>query len=523
MAMLQRMIARLQGLAGWRRYLAAAILGILLAASHAPLYLWPLALASFVVLMLLLDGEKTRGWRGFFTAYAFAYAYFVAGLYWIGIAFFVDAERFALLLPLPVLGLPLLMALYPAAGVWLAWRLAGDSRAWRMLLFAAGWTLGELVRAVAMTGFPWNLIAYVWADWPAAMQSVAFIGSHGLGALTLLACAGIALALHPQTARRAGLAALLLPLGLALVIAAGAARLPSQPAETVPDLRLRLVQPSIPQTLRWRDELRQKNVERHIALSLLPDDQAPTHIIWPETAIPYLLDEAEVLRQSLARLVPPGGALISGAIRRSIDGDGKLTLYNSLFALNGAGEIAGRYDKIHLVPFGEYLPFRRFLAPLGLDALAVGNVDFSSGVPDTALPLPGLPPARVLICYEAIFPAEMVLDDGSRPGFLLNITNDSWFGQSTGPYHHFAASRMRGVEQGLALVRAANNGISAIVDPYGRILSRLGLNDVGVVDGPLPAALAPTWYARWSDKPATLFCAALLLLGWASGRRRVKH
>lgn len=515
-------IAGLRALAGWRRYVFAALLGLLTAASHAPLYLWPVALAAFVMLFLLADTDE-RGWRCFFTFYAFAYAYFVAGLYWIGIAFFVDAERFALLLPLPVLGLPLLTALYPAAGLWLVWRLAGDSRIARLLLAAAGWTLAEWLRGWAMTGFPWNLIAYVWADWPAAMQSTAFIGSHGLGLLTLLASGGIALSLDSRNRRAARLAALLLPLGLGLVIAAGAARLPEGPAATLPDVRLRLVQPSIPQTLRWRDELRQKNVEQHINLSLRPAGQPPTHVIWPETAIPYLLDEADLLRQALARIVPPGGALISGGIRRSIGSDNQLTLYNSMFALNGAGEIAARYDKVHLVPFGEYLPFRRFLAPVGLDALAVGSVDFSPGETDAALPLPGLPPARILICYEAIFPAEMVPGDGSRPGFLLNITNDSWFGQSTGPYHHFAASRMRGVEQGLALVRAANNGVSAIVDPYGRVLAQLGLNEVGVVDGPLAEALPPTLYAGWGDRPVLLFCAALLLLGWVARRRRSGH
>lgn len=522
MMLLAKPIAGLQGLAGWRRYLLAAALGALLAACHAPLYLWPVALLCLVLLQLMLS-ECGRGWRCFFTIYAFAYAYFVAGLYWIGIAFFVDAERFAPLLPLPVLGLPLLMALYPAAGVWLACRLAGSSRTWRVLLFAAGWTLGELVRAFAMTGFPWNLVAYVWADWPAAMQSTAWIGSHGLGLLMLLACSGIALALQPVSAAKAKLAALLLPLALALVIGAGAARLPEGPMESEPGIRLRLVQPSIPQTLRWVDEMRQKNLEQHIQLSLRPAELAPTHIIWPETAIPYLLDEAEALRQALARLVPPGGALISGGIRRSFDTENRLTLYNSMFALDRTGAIAARYDKIHLVPFGEYLPFRNLLAPLGLDKLAVGAVDFSPGKAEPALPLPGLPEARVLICYEAIFPDEMVPDDGSRPGFLLNITNDSWFGQSTGPYHHFAASRMRAVEQGLPLVRAANNGISAIVDPYGRVLARLGLNDVGVVDGPMPAALPSTLYARWSDWPVWLFAAAWLLLGWRRARHAPNH
>jgi apolipoprotein N-acyltransferase len=518
MMRLHHFLTRLRDLAGWRRALLAALLGALCAAAQAPLYLWPLAFVAFIALLLINGGKP--GWRSFFTIYAFVYGYFVAGLYWIGISFFVDAERFALLVPLPVLGLPLLLALFPAGGAWIAQRLAGRSEIYRILLFPVGWTLGEWLRSFVLTGFPWNLIGYIWGDWPAAMQSAAVFGSHGLGALTLFAAAGLTLLIRPGTSRRVRIAALTLPAALIVSIAAGGLRLIQAEPETVAGVQLRLVQPSLPQTLKWRDELRQKNLQQHVDLSVAPAEKAPTHIIWPETAIPYLLDESDVLRTSLARLAPPGGALIAGSIRRSFDAEQKLAVYNSLFALDEAGEIQARYDKLHLVPFGEYLPFRRWLAPLGLDALAVGSVDFSDGGPASPVAIPGLPSSRVLICYEAIFPAEIVPRGEARPGLLLNITNDAWFGYSSGPYQHFAASRFRAVEQGLPLARAANNGVSAIVDSYGRVIARLDLDEVGTVDGPLPVALPPTPYAGWGDWPVVLFSMALLLFAALLGRRQ---
>lgn len=520
MSPFHKAIARLQSLAGWRRYLAALLLGALCAAGQAPLYLWPLSIAGFVALLLMNEGGS-RGRRGLLTIYAFAYGYFLAGLYWVGISFFVDAERFALLLPLPVLGLPLLLAVFPAAGAWAAQRLAGASSVHRLLLLPAGWTLGEWLRSFVLTGFPWNLIAYIWGDWPAAMQTVAIFGSHGLGLLTLLAAAGVALLLLPGMPRRVRIAALTLPLALAVSIGAGMLRLSQASEATVPGVQLRLVQPSVPQTLKWRDDLRRKHLQQHVDLSLTPAAVAPTHIVWPETAIPYLIDEAPDLRQALGRLVPAGGALIAGGIRRSFDQSQQLTLYNSLFALDQTGQIAARYDKQHLVPFGEYLPFRSWLQLLGLDKLAVGAVDFSNGGKAAALAMPGLGQVRALICYEAIFPAEIATGEAARPDLLLNVTNDAWFGRSSGPYQHFAAARFRSVEQGLPLVRAANNGVSAIVDSYGRVVARLDLNAVGVVDGPLPAPAARRPFYAWlGDLPVLAFSALLLLFGWYFSRRR---
>lgn len=521
---LHTVLSAWQGLRGWRRYSAALLLGILLAAAQAPLSLWPLAFVSFVLLLHLDDGgsDATARRRSFFTLFAFCYGYFVAGHYWIGISFFVDAEKYALLLPLPVLGLPIVLAVFPASGAWLTWLIARGHRPAYMLLMPFGWLVGEWLRGRVATGFPWNLVGYVWGDWPAAMQLAAYIGAQGLGLLTMLAASGIALVM---LGRRV---ALVLPLVFAIAGALASLRVPADIA-MLPDVRLRLVQPSIAQTLKWQDGLRQQHLQQHVALSLQPAETPLTHVIWPETAIPYLLDEEPGLRDALAKRLAPGTVLITGAPRREVRSQTPrdVAIYNSIFALGSNAEIAARYDKVHLVPFGEYLPFRALLKPLGLDAVAAGAVDFSFGRDMSPIAIPGLPFARVLICYEAIFADEsMQRFDGSQPvaGLLLNLTNDAWFGTSSGPYQHFVAAKFRAVEQGLPLARAANNGISAIVDPYGRVTVQLGLNEIGVIDGGLPAAIAQRpLYARIGDSPLLALAIVILIAAFVAARRAPKH
>jgi apolipoprotein N-acyltransferase len=217
-----------------------------------------------------------------------------------------------------------------------------------------------------------------------------------------------------------------------------------------------------------------------------------THIIWSETAITYSLANDSALRRALARIVPPGGLLLSGAMRRSGNG-GQMRIWNSLHALNPSGQIRGTYDKFHLVPFGEYVPFRSLFS---FSKLTQGRTDFSSGPGLRTLELAGLPPVGPLICYEVIFPGR-VTEPGKRPAWLLNVTNDAWFGTSSGPYQHFASVRLRTVEEGLPAVRVANTGISAVIDSYGRVLDRLGLNRAGVIDSPLPRpAEVRTLYSR---------------------------
>jgi len=237
-------------------------------------------------------------------------------------------------------------------------------------------------------------------------------------------------------------------------------------------------------------------------------------VIWPETAVPYYLSDSSELRVALSKLVPPDGLLISGALRRSVDSTNRPQLWNSLHALAPDASLVATYDKHHLVPFGEYVPLRNVL---GLSKLVHGDVDYSSGPGPRTLLLPGLPPMSPLICYEGIFPGD-VIDSANRPEWLLNVTNDGWFGNTAGPYQHFQAARLRAIEEGLPLVRAANTGISAVVDAHGRIVGKLALGTEGVLDAALPKALDYlTPYARVGD---TIILAVLALCGGIIALRR---
>ena len=508
---------RLKALRGWRRAVAALLAGASLAAAQAPLHVVPAAAIAFTALVWLLDGAPTRR-VVLLTAWAFAYGFFVAGLYWTGISFFVDAERFAWLVPFPVLGLPALLAVFPGFGVALAWWWRPNGLA-RLFAVAVGWSAGEFGRSHLLTGFPWNLVGYVWTPVDATLQSVAVLGVHGLGLLTVL-LAALPAALADAGRRRQGAYWLSgMALLFAAMTAAGAARLVSATAAEVPGVRLRLVQAGIDQYQKWQDDKRLQNLRRHVELSRRPGFDRVTHLIWPETAVPYFLDLEPGLRAELGGIVPNGGLLLTGAPRRTAPDRQPFQIWNSLQALDSTGRIAGTYDKRHLVPFGEYLPFRSLFGRLGIEKLTHGSVDFSSGNGAVVVSWPGLPPTRPLICYEGVFPEELAAAHEPRAAWLLNVTNDGWFGRSSGPYQHFAMTRVRAIEQGVPLVRAANTGISAIVDPYGRTVTRLDLGAIGVVDGPLPQAIDPPPYVRLGDWPAAGLWLLLVGLAWRSGRR----
>ncbi|MGH6719912.1 MAG: apolipoprotein N-acyltransferase, partial [Alphaproteobacteria bacterium] len=276
---------------------------------------------------------------------------------------------------------------------------------------------------------------------------------------------------------------------------------------------LRIEQGNVAQHHPWRSELRQAHLARYGALSQNAPGPRPRLLIWPESAVPYFLDEEPGLRATLGALVAPGGAFVSGVVRRRVD-DGTLgAVWNSVMAVDDAGEVIAGYDKAHLVPFGEFMPLR---ALIPFRKLTEGSLDFSAGPGRVTWRLPGVPAVSPLVCYEAIFPGAVTRPDDradDRPEWLLNVTNDAWFGASAGPYQHLAAARLRAVEEGLPLVRAANTGISVVTDPYGRVVAGLGLGEDGVIDAVLPAALAaPTLYARAGD--LVLLPLAVAILGF---------
>jgi apolipoprotein N-acyltransferase len=305
---------------------------------------------------------------------------------------------------------------------------------------------------------------------------------------------------------------------LAAVWIAGAVRLSAAETTDVRGVRLRIVQPAIPQAEKMSRAKAGEHFERLLRLSSLPAREAVTDIIWPETAVPFTLN-ADTAR-AIGAIAPHDGLVITGAVVASQPPGEMEKVWNSVVAISGSGDIVGKYDKFHLVPFGEYMPMRDYLP---LDAVAAGPGDFSVGTGPRTLALPGLPAVSPLVCYEAIFPGAVVTSR-ARPSWLLNVTNDAWFGQSAGPYQHFAIAKTRAVEEGLPLVRAANTGISAVVDPYGRVLAQLGLGEEGVLDSPLPApAPGLTLYAQYGDSVPGGLIVLMALVAWALPDRRVSN
>lgn len=516
--------ARVGALTGWRRRGLALLLGALATLALPPVHAVPILLVAFTGLVWLMDGAR-RVREAFWLGWWFGLGHFAAGIYWVASALLTDPLRFGWMIPPVVGGLAAILALFPAlavAGTRAAGGPGGAAGPARILFLAALWVGLEWLRGWIFSGFPWNLLGYVWAFSDAMNQLAALTGAWGLSLVTVVAAAMPAVLGDWRPDARAGrrlrqgfgciAAAALL---LAAIWAGGAWRLAGAGAATVPDIRLRIVQAAIDPALKNNSSLREANLGRHLALTMdTPGFDRITHVIWPETAVQFLIDHDTEVREAVASAVPPGGLLLTGAPRGEIE-DGRLTqVWNSLVALDGAAEIVGTFDKFHLVPLGEYVPLRDFL-PF-IDKVTPGALDFSAGPGPVTLRLPGLPPVGPLICYEVIFPGHVV-DADDRPSWLLNLTNDAWFGVTSGPYQHFASARMRAVEEGLPLVRAANTGISGVIDGYGRVIARLGLGQAGVLDADLPQAPSGlTVFARWGETmlalilAATVFLAALL-------------
>jgi len=524
----QGMLARVAGwadglrhLSGWRRAGFLTLLGALAATGHAPIHAVPLTAVALIVLVWMLDGDAALGEqrlrRTFFTGWWFGFGYFLAGLYWIVLSFLVVSPALGAVSPLAALGLSAGFAIF--AGLTALIHIAPGIRGpGRVLWFAVAWTAMEWLRGTILTGFPWNLAAYLWPGIVIG-QAGAWLGAYGLSLVTVAILVGPSAFLTPghgglRPDRTAGIAATLAAcVVLTLLATAGLARLNGAgPTEYVPDVRLRLVQPSIPQHEKWKAEFRARNFRAYLDMTRQDGFADITHVIWPETAAAMFLAEHPEALQAIADVTPPGGVVITGTVQREITASGR-RLFNSLYAVDPQGRIVASYDKVHLVPFGEYMPLSSIL-PFG--KITGGGANFSSGPGLRVLNLPGLPPASPLICYEIIFPGEVVAPAAPgrpEPRWLLNLTNDAWFGTSSGPYQHLAAARMRAIEQGLPLVRAANTGVSAIIDSYGRTVASIGLEAVGVVDAGLPAAPDDqTAFARWGYWPGAIVLALVLAI-----------
>jgi len=497
----------------WRRLGVAMLAGAAMTLGQPPISLpWALFLALPVLVWLIDTAPGLRaaalvGWGA-------GFGYFVTGLYWIGYAFLVDAEQFAWLMPFAVTLLPAFLGLFWAAAFAAARRIWPQGRWWRVFALAACVTLVEYARSHVLTGFPWGLPGYVWVETP-VMQAASWAGPFGMTFLTL-ALPPLVLIGVVERRRIAGLIALA---GLAALWAAGEARL--RPADDsgagpVPRPVLRVVQPNAEQKLKWEPDQAKVFYARLLAATAAPPDPAlgpPAAVIWPETSVTFL-PAYEPERRAEIAAAAGGAPVILGALygERRDDGD---RWFNSLMAILPDGSLGPRYDKHHLVPFGEYMPYQDILGLIGLRQL-VGQGGFAPGPEPRVMEVPGLPPFSPLICYEMIFPSKVV-PAGQRPGWLLQVTNDGWFGPFGGPQQHLAQARIRAIEQGLPVVRAANTGISAAIDANGRVLAQIPLQTDGFRDFRLPGALPPTLYARFGDVPAM---SLVVLVFFLCTRRR---
>jgi apolipoprotein N-acyltransferase len=508
---------------GWRRAAIAFVVGAASVLTLAPFEVWPAGFLTFPVLVWLLDGAAGGRYGKLGTAavigWWFGFGYFLAGLYWVGYAFLVDAATFGWLLPIAVISLPAGLALFPAAGLAIA-RLLWTRGPMRLLALAIGLTVSEWLRSFVLTGFPWNALGYMLTGPLVLAQSAAVFGLWGLTFLAVAIFASPAILADDRLDSRRPW----LPLALSCVILValgvfGAWRLAANPTQFVPGVHLRIMQPNLQQDVKFRYSAKQQVLDRYLALSDRSTGPASagirdvTHLIWPESAFPFFLTREPDALAQIAALLPKGTVLITGAVRAPADaGKGRISrAYNSVYVIDGSGSILSVYDKIHLVPFGEYLPFQSLLERLGLMQLTKVQGGFIPGHRRHRIDLPGAPPMLPLICYEAIFPDEAV-PPGERPGWLVNVTNDGWFGLSTGPHQHLQQARLLAIEQGLPLVRSANTGISAVIDPAGRIVTSLPLGTEGVLDSGLPRSLTSTPFIRVGNELIGFIIALALIL-----------
>lgn len=511
------LIARRTGRLDKRAFVSPILafpLGALSATVFAPLHFFFAGIVAFGGLLYLLDRAGRTG-ASFLVGWSFGFGSFLVGLHWITEAFEVY-PRFAPLAWPSLIALSASLALFPAFATTLAHLVSGRGRhPLSAAALAACWSIGEWLRSTVPTGFPWNISGYAWGFSDAALQSASVFGIYGLGLAALLVWTLPAMALRDRRASPVLVAA---TIGVA-IWGWGESRLSRAEPNDASPVRVRVVQPNIAQDIKWsvaeRDRILAKLIDLSRAAS--PSGSPPTHIVWPESAVPYLLEERPDILEAIARAAPPNGALILGAVRGTRTEDGRPAFLNSVLVVTAGDGIVAAYDKVRLVPFGEYQPFRWLFDEL--PKLTVGDVDFVPGTRRRTLDVPGMARAWPAICYEAAFPDRP--EAGQDRAWMLAVTNDAWFGTSWGPYQHLLAARVRAIELGIPLVRSANSGISAVTDAYGRVLSALPLDRDGYIDVDLPGQTPqPTLYRALGELPYAITLTGLLFAIGLRGRPR---
>ena len=519
---------------GWRRVIILFLLGASSVLALPPIFFVFSLIPAFIGLVWLLDGstpnkgEKST-WNfkrvlcdsAFATGWWFGVGYFAVGLYWVTFSLLVEADKFGWMVPIVIFFLSAVFAIYIGLVTLISHSLAepGPSRVIYLIIF---WVFFEWVRSWLFTGFPWNLLGTVWAFNEPMIQFSSIFGVLGLSLVTVTVASIFSFLGYANKSIRFKIISIATPIILLIVIwTGGFLRLLAVETRFVDNVVLRLVQPNIRQKDKWIPELRGKHINNLIELSQAPlkmgSFDRPTHIIWPETATPFVLEDNYPALRTIASIIPQEGALLTGSPRRKVLDNNTVKLWNSIHVVTRDAKISSTYNKSHLVPFGEYIPLRKYFDKFfSFIKLTSGRVDFSRGSGQKTMIIPGVPPASPLICYEVIFSGQVTpkLSMGNvNPEWLLNVTNDAWFGASSGPYQHLAAAQLRAVEEGLPLVRVANTGISAIIDGYGRTIRESKLNDRTHIDSHLPTkTLSKTVFSEFRDVGVFLLIIILVVL-----------
>ncbi|SFA97127.1 apolipoprotein N-acyltransferase [Rhizobium sp. NFR07] len=520
---MERLAGRVMLLSGMPRVALAFIAGAVGAFALPPFGFFAALFVSFTLLVWLIDGStgnpaggvSSRLRSAFFIGWLFGFGYFVASLWWLGNALLVEADDFAWALPLAVLGVPAVLALFYGLAAALA-RILWSDGIGRIAALAAAFGVAEWLRGFVLTGFPWNAVGYGAMPTPLMMQSAVVIGIFGVSVLAVFVFSAPAL-LGTGKGKVAGLglAALLLMAHFSY----GAWRLHGADAalEAAAGERktVRLVQPLIDQAQKLDNTNRAEIFEEHLRLSALPPEgegKRPDIIVWPETSVPFILTENPDALARIADVLQDGQVLIAGAVRSENAGAGMAPrFYNSIYVIDSDGQIISAADKVHLVPFGEYVPYENLLKSMGVtDAIAMPG-GFTAAPTRSLLTLPGGALFYPLVCYEAIFPNE-ISQDVERAAALLNVTNDGWFGATPGPHQHFQQARLRAVETGLFLIRGANTGISAVVDPFGRVVNGLSYNQKGVIDATIGGGISGNWAGETKQRNFWLLVLAMSVI-----------
>ena len=483
--------------------------GWLAVAALPPYYAFPVLFISFSLLLWLIQNSATKG-MAFKSGYYFGFAFFAFGLIWINNALLLDAKAFGWLVPIVFLASGFFFGLFIAIPAWLCWYAKKD---WaRYLAFAAFFVIFEWLRSFFLTGFPWNLLGSTLAFSDILIQAAGLGGTYFLSLLVLLAAGAPFLYFNSKSKKRLKISASIIVVILVFLGSFGYFKIKAHPRQASSTI-IRLVQPAIPQSLKWNAAALSDNLEQYIKLSQLPGFENVDFIIWGETAFPYAIEQDIYHRQMLQYAIPPQGYLITGALRYEDIQNEQYKVYNSLFILDKSNKIVAIYDKFHLVPFGEYIPLRKYL-PEWIKPIANAIGSFEKGLGPEVIKIPEYPSLGGLICYEVIFPHQ-ILDNNNRPQWMVNLTNDGWYGDSAGPYQHLVAARLRAVEEGITIARVAGSGISALISPLGIVLDQIGLHKNGILDIALPIETEfSTTYSRLGNNVILLLCAFLLAVAF---------